>query len=147
MSELQRQAPSIFIDGKPAPDGRSRQREDGSYSAYDLAEAQPGDVITLITTTGAHDLMKDSNEGALHGWRRTDGERALGSALKLALLEANPKGASILTAGVVVRENLEISAVETDPEVPHEVKNLGAVASILTQQQQSIETPRKAYSS
>lgn len=113
-----------------------RRENDDSYSAYDLVEAQLGDRMTLLTASGAHDFVKDTEgEGALQGWRRTDGERALGAALKLSLMKRNFSGGSSLrTPGVVIRENLEVSVAPIDPGVPLAVQHLGAVVSILTVQ-------------
>ena len=146
MSEFQ-PPPATIIDGKPVPYGRSRQRKDGSYSAYDLTEAQVGDMMTVATWEGVYDFVKDAPGGALDGWKHTDGRQALGSTLRLTLLETNNKGpASIRTNGVVIRENLEVSVVETEPDIPHVVRNLGAVASILILQHADIKASDKVHS-
>lgn len=141
------ETPDIFIDGRPLR-GRTYQREDGTYESFDLVGAEVGDVITLITPDGAHEIIKgegDERASSMENWLLPNSsDQELGSrAVTLTLLEPNPTGASFLTPGVVIREGLEVGY--TDRVKPHIIKTLGIAGTILVKRSadQASEQPRE----
>ncbi|QQG50637.1 MAG: hypothetical protein HZB75_03845 [Candidatus Saccharibacteria bacterium] len=111
---------------------RTQRREDGSYASLDLVRARSGDRVTIITEQGTHTLIKGEVEeytAALEGWIREAGEQVLGSTT-LVLLEKTKNGPSFLTPRVVLREGIEVGAVDTLSDTPNVIRSLGVVGAI-----------------
>lgn len=113
--------------------GRTQRREDGSYESLDLVKARAGDRITIVTEQGTHTLIKGDvaeHGSAMEGWIREDGEHALASTV-LVLLEKTKDGPSFLTPRVVLREGIEVGAVDTSSNEPNVIRSLGVVGAIM----------------
>lgn len=111
---------------------RTRRRDDGSYESLDLVKARAGDQISIVTEQGTHTFTKGDTEkstSAMEGWIREYGEHALASTV-LVLLERTKSGASFLTPRVVLREGIEVGAIDTNSDTPNVIRSLGVVGMI-----------------
>jgi hypothetical protein len=112
--------------------GRTRRRGDGSYESLDLVKARAGDQITIVTEQGTHTFTKgdvDMSVSAMEGWIREYGEHALASTV-LVLLERTKSGTSFLTPRVVLREGIEVGAIDTGSDTPNVIRSLGVIGMI-----------------
>jgi hypothetical protein len=97
-----------------------------------LVRARPGDQITIVTEQGTHTLIKGETEervSAMEGWVREGGEHTLASTT-LVLLEKTKGGPSFLTPRVVLREGIEVGAVDALSDTPNVIRSLGVIGAI-----------------
>lgn len=112
--------------------GRTYKRDDGSFESLDLVRARPGDRVTIVTEQGTHTIIKGGMEegtSAMEGWVREGGEHTLASTT-LVLLERMKGGPSFLTPRVVLREGIEVGAIDTLSDTPNVIRSLGVVGAI-----------------
>jgi hypothetical protein len=121
-------ARGIIINGREQ-NGRTYQRDDGTYESLDLKDVRRGEMVTVLTDDGAHDLVKadDKEHGsALEGW-------CLGTtAVRLSLSEPAGNGAHFIHYGIVLRERLGLQVSYPASERPNVVYGLGTIASIVS---------------
>ncbi|HTJ73340.1 MAG TPA: hypothetical protein VL481_01985 [Verrucomicrobiae bacterium] len=119
----------VIINGREQ-NGRTYQREDGTFESLDLKDVQPGETITVLTENGAHDLAKtgdkERHSSALEGWM------VGATAVRLSLYEHDRSGAQFIHYGIVLRERLGLHVSYPESEQPNVVHNLGTIATILS---------------
>jgi hypothetical protein len=118
----------VIINGHVVGAGRTVAREDGSYVSYDLKDAQEGDVLTLLTDQGAHELKKvgtAEHEAAVRGWIL--GEKTV----EIALHDSQ----GFRTPSIVVRNGVEVYVQYPESDAAHITHRLGEVANIAVSQQ------------
>ncbi len=125
---------------------KHNKNEDGSFSAFDLRDADQGDVLAVHSDKETHLFIKEVGEegdnSALENWRAAT-SRGLGSAVKLVLLEPNKSGSSFLTHGVVLKNGMELGVIDQEVEPKErQMRNLGNVARIGHMQALDIDPSR-----
>lgn len=120
-------ARGVIINGREQH-GRTYQREDGTFESLDLKDVSGGEMVTVLTDNGVHDLVKENrgeHDSALEGW-------LLGSAaVRLSLSEPAGNGAHFIHYGIVLRERLGLQVSYPDSKHPNVVHRLGTIASII----------------
>lgn len=117
----------VIINGREQH-GRTYQREDGTFESLDLKDVHRGETVTVLTESGAHDLVKagdKEHDSALEGW--TVGA----AAVRLSLYERD-HGAQFIHHGIVLRERLGLLVSYPESARPNVVHSLGIIASILS---------------
>ena len=137
--EVWGETPDVILNGEPVR-GRSKQNEDGSFRALDLVELGEMTTLRVEAVSGdIHHFVKAREQdddgveiGAMDGWVRRDAEAKLGGDIagRFVFLEPNPKGASFLTHGVVMRHGLELGFVSSEQPPTNVIQNLGVIARI-----------------
>jgi hypothetical protein len=126
----------VIINGREQ-NGRTHQREDGTFESLDLKDVQPGETVTVLTDDGAHDLIKADHKehaSALENW-------TLGAtAVRLSLYEPVQGGAQFIHHGIVLRERLGVHVSYPDSKQPNVVHKLGTIVGILNRK--AAEEPR-----
>ncbi len=121
-------ARGVIINGREL-NGRTQQREDGTYESLDLKEVKEGEMVTVVTREGAHELVKAGgaeHDSALDNWRIGP------SAVRLALSEPAGNGAEFIHYGIVLRERLGLQVAYLKSDHPNVVRSLGTIASIVS---------------
>jgi hypothetical protein len=119
-------AKGVVINGREQ-NGRTYQREDGTFESLDLLDVTPGQILTVITSEGVQEIVKadgEKHDSALYNWRMG------ADAVRLSLSEPNAKGTDFIHHGIVLRERLGLQISYPASEHPNVVHGLGVIASI-----------------
>ena len=126
------EAQGVIINGREQI-GRTFQREDGTYESLDLKDVAGGEMVTVLTSEGIHELVKAGSDAehqsALEGWQ-------LGpTAVRLSLSEPTGNGADFIHHGIVLRERLGLRVSYPNSDRPNVVYGLGTIATIVSRKQ------------
>jgi hypothetical protein len=132
-------AKGVIINGREQ-NGRTYQRDDGTYESLDLLDVTPGQTLTVVTSEGVQELVKVDGEkydSALSNWKMG------ADAVRLSLSEPTGKGTDFIHHGIVLKERLGLQVSYPASEKPHVVHGLGVIASIAGLRQVEATRPQE----